>query len=589
MKSTKSIIITLLSSAFFSCGTSEIPEDAQLLVNHLGYIVNSPKQFVLQTKSADVPKHFYVENEDGKVVFKGKMSPGGPVDGWHTGKAYVGDFSALRQEGRFVVALHGKSKKRLSSPFEISENRYSEACLPLLIEGFKSARPAEKYEKWDSSISFFGERDDRVDAHGGWYDASGDYSKYLSHLNYANYFSPQQTPIVVWAMLRAAGQPLDKEVRSALLAESAYGADFLRRMFDAESHYFYTTIFDNWSKDESRREICAYRTQNGIRTDEYQAAFREGAGLSIAALAAVARSGVDGDFSSEDYLLAAEQGFAHLLVHNAAYCDDGKENIIDDYCSLLAATELFKTTKKQNYLEVAREKCRRLAARQVSDSNFRYWWSANDDASRPYFHAAEAGFPLIALAEYLEIEHDENLRLQVVQTIQNAVDFELAITAKVHNPFTYPRQYVKAANEDHRRDAFFIPHNNETGYWWQGENARLASLATALSLSRPHQREDQQDGSRHLAAGCINWILGLNPYDICMLQGVGHNNPEYETGNRSWNYDGGVANGITAGFEDEKDIAFLPPKYAKDYAQNWRWSEQWIPHGAWLILALTTF
>ena len=38
---------------------------------------------------------------------------------------------------------------------------------------------------------------------------------------------------------------------------------------------------------------------------------------------------------------AAKRAFAHLLINNIKYCDDKKENIIDDYCALMAATELW--------------------------------------------------------------------------------------------------------------------------------------------------------------------------------------------------------------------------------------------------------
>jgi hypothetical protein len=71
---------------------------------------------------------------------------------------------------------------------------------------------------------------------------------------------------------------------------------------------------------------------------------------------------------------------------------------------------------------------------------------------------------------------------------------------------------------------------------------------------------------------------------VCLLQGRGRNNPEYEIDQP--NVPGGVANGITAGFDDEHDIDFLPEPHASNPAQRWRWSEQWIPHGAWLALAL---
>jgi hypothetical protein len=67
------------------------------------------------------------------------------------------------------------------------------------------------------------------------------------------------------------------------------------------------------------------------------------------------------------------------------------------------------------------------------------------------------------------------------------------------------------------------------------------------------------------------------------MQGHGHNNPRYEPG--FWNAPGGVCNGITSGLEDEDDIDFrMPPETVPMH--SWRWSEQWMPHGAWLFHAL---
>ena len=55
----------------------------------------------------------------------------------------------------------------------------------------------------------------RVDVHGGWYDASGDVSKYLSHLSEANYMNPQQSPMAVWVFLEAVA--LLRKVKSGRL------------------------------------------------------------------------------------------------------------------------------------------------------------------------------------------------------------------------------------------------------------------------------------------------------------------------------------------------------------------------------------
>ncbi len=50
------------------------------------------------------------------------------------------------------------------------------------------------------------------------------------------------------------------------------------------------------------------------------------------------------------YLKAAEDAFAFLSAHNRELLNDGKENILDDYCALMAATELYRATHQPEYL-----------------------------------------------------------------------------------------------------------------------------------------------------------------------------------------------------------------------------------------------
>jgi hypothetical protein len=575
---------------FISCKTPDW--HSQLLINHLGYSAAGPKKVVLQTDAEKIPESFKVLNSQGAEVYKGRFESGGSVDNWHTGKAYAGIFSELQQTGEFQIKAKIGKQDVQSEFFTIGDRQVAQQCLPLLVQGFQGQHPVQKYEAWDAQISFFGPRDDKVDVHGGWYDASGDVSKYLSHLSYANYMNPQQTPLVVWSMLEAvrryprAGGDGEEALLAALQIEAAHGADFLVRMQDPKG-YFYICIFDNWSKDPKRREICAYRGSQGIRSDAYQAAFREGGGMAVAALAKASQSGSKGEYKAQTYLETAKKGFAHLIVHNLEYTDDGKENIIDDYCALMAATELYAASGDPLYLNHARTRMRQLAGRLNQDDHYKGWWRADSEGQRPYFHAVEAGLPVVALCRYLEVEKETTFRSTALQAIRTAVDFELDITDEVNNPFGYPRQYVKATNETSRRAIFFIPHQNESGYWWQGENARLASLASAVNMAMPYLDEVKKPRARKFAADQIDWILGLNPYDMCMLDGLGRNNPQYVE-YTNVNFRGGVCNGITAGFTDETDIAFMPEPYGGDPANSWRWAEQWIPHSGWLILALTT-
>ncbi|HAS6795830.1 chitobiase [Vibrio parahaemolyticus] len=558
-----------------------------LLTNHIGYERLGPKKAIIQTEQPHLSSYtaqlICATSEQTVATFA--VEEQGKVANWHQGYFYLIDFSSFTDSGDYFLQVEDSR----SSYFTVDEHILLNQTLSDVIHYFKSQRCGGGFDQQDRQVPVLN-ANQTVDVHGGWYDASGDVSKYLSHLSYANYLNPQQTPMVIWNILKGlslleGSEDIAAFTRTRLIEEALFGADFLVRMQN-EKGFFYMTVFDKWSKDTAQREICAYETQLGHKFDDYQAGFRQGGGVTIAALAAASRLGVHGEYDQQKYRNAAENGYWHLKEHNTQYLNDGEENIIDEYCALLASVELFKATKETRYLEESRLWAQRLVARQMSDEQIQHFWSANQDGSRPYFHAAEAGLPVIALCEYLAIEDDSVQTESVKRIVNRACEFEIKISNKVTNPFGYPRQYVKGVNES-KRDAFFVAHNNESGYWWQGENARLGSLATMAYLAQPHiaSQEIQQQLSV-FAQDALNWIVGLNPYDMCMLDGHGRNNPDYLPQYGFFNAKGGVCNGITGGFEDEEDIAFNPPAQKDDMLQNWRWGEQWIPHGAWYLLAI---
>ncbi|HCM0973527.1 glycoside hydrolase family 9 protein [Vibrio parahaemolyticus] len=558
-----------------------------LLTNHIGYERLGPKKAIIQTEQPHLSSYTaqLICTTSEQTVATFAVEEQGKVANWHQGYFYLIDFSSFTDSGDYFLQVEDSR----SSYFTVGEHILLNQTLSDVIHYFKSQRCGGVFDQQDRQVPVLN-ANQTVDVHGGWYDASGDVSKYLSHLSYANYLNPQQTPMVVWNILKGlslleGSEDIAAFTRTRLIEEALFGADFLVRMQN-EKGFFYMTVFDKWSKDTAQREICAYETQLGHKFDDYQAGFRQGGGVAIAALAAASRLGVHGEYDQQKYRNAAENGYWHLKEHNTQYLNDGEENIIDEYCALLASVELFKATKETRYLEESRLWAQRLVARQMSDEQIQHFWSANQDGSRPYFHAAEAGLPVIALCEYLAIEDDSVPTESVKRIVNRACEFEIKISNKVTNPFGYPRQYVKGVNES-KRDAFFVAHNNESGYWWQGENARLGSLATMAYLAQPHiaSQEIQQQLSV-FAQDALNWIVGLNPYDMCMLDGHGRNNPDYLPQYGFFNAKGGVCNGITGGFEDEEDIAFNPPAQKDDMLQNWRWGEQWIPHGAWYLLAI---
>ena len=76
------------------------------------------------------------------------------------------------------------------------------------------------------------------------------------------------------------------------------------------------------------------------------------------------------------------------------------------------------------------------------------------------------------------------------------------------------------------------------------------SFAAAARMAAKQFKSDAalHDKLQAYAANQLNWILGLNPYDTCMLHGSGRNNPPYRffDSYEYTNAPGGIFNGITA-------------------------------------------
>jgi len=553
----------------------------KILHNHLGYQCSADKIALIE-HGADLSAGTFTvyHAETRQPVFHGKLihrtSP------WRDWQYWQADFSTVQTEGSYFLALDGCNPPLVTAPFDITMNLYDSQIVSNLVHYLKSQRCTGLFDQADSDCPKFGS-DERVDVHGGWFDASGDASKYLSHMSYTNFMNPQQIPQVVWNLIdgRARLPAQSVWLDERMVDEALFGADFLVRMLDREG-YFYMTVFDRWSKDTKQREICSYTTQQGHKFDTYQAGYRQGAGSAIAALARAASLPRDGEYTRCDYMKAAQTAFRHLQENNLSYLDDGTENIIDDYCALLAATELFQATRETEYASAATLRATRLIQRQHAAG----WFWADDKQTRSYFHAAEAGFPFIALIRFMEVVPDSGLVTSCRHALRLGLEHELDITFNHQpNPFNYPRQFVQMPGKPGRAQ-FFIPHENESGYWWQGENARIASLASAALSAIPYFADDPGFCATLLryAHANLNWIFGFNPFDLCMMQGHGRNNPRYEKG--FWNAPGGVCNGITSGLENEDDIDFRNPADSVPI-HSWRWTEQWIPHGAWLFHALS--
>lgn len=573
----------------FSQESQAVREPVGIHVNQVAYDQSAPKFAVVET-AQPLPLSSRFQLIDAltlKNVFAGTLSDDQQPDGWFPGRHfYRADFSSFRQSGRFKLQVEAGGKTFTSFDFEIGKSALAAQTVPAIIGFYHHQRANSPQElQADKHLLLYGSTN-RVDLRGGWCDASGDVSKYFSHLAYANFMSPQQTPLVVWSMINtveSAPALLERlKSKTSLMDEALYGADYIMRSL-SPSNYFYMTVFSYFKKDPEARRVVGLLADSKT-TSDYQCAYREGGGMAIAALARISQWQQHGEFSSREYLEGAERAFAHLQINNTRYGDDGKENIIDDYCALMAASELWIATDKNVYRDAARKRAKNLASRMTPAGYF-----IADDSSRPFWHASDAGLPVVALARYLHKETEPKLRETALATIKQALDYNLRVTREVENPFGYARQTFRFRGGI--TNGFFIPHENESGWWWQGENARLASLATAaivggrLVYPGPGAfglKKELAD----FAGDQVAWILGENPYDMCFLYQFGKNNVPYMSssfGHGSGR--GGISNGIT-GKDGSPDGSGIDFKTHAD-GNEWRWTEQWIPHSAWFLQAVT--
>lgn len=596
---------------------------ANFYYNQVGYDTGMPISIIVKSDAQLDGAEFKLMS-GGNAVQTGKLSNGSNPDNWtNNGKFYVANLEKGVAAGTYTLQVTENGQPATSGEFKVEDKALAKLTLGAVLDYFYDDRAVNStIVGWDSKLAVYNGGGKTRDVHGGWYDASGDVSKYLSHLSYANYLNPQQIPLTVWALAFTAERIptlLSSTSSKAKTAdEAAFGADFLVRMLD-EQGFFYMTVFDNWGSPTGKRELCAFSGSDGIKSADYQTAFREGGGMAIAGLARVSKLGVKGDYTSEQYLAAAEKAYAHLsekqgVGKSCAYCDDGKENIIDDYTALLAATELYVATEKVDYLKDARARAKNLIGRLSDDG---YFWS-DDAKTRPFWHASDAGLPLVALVRYAEIEskitvnspselidwycvdmigascYNTNAK-EALDAIKTHYDWLISITNKVDNPFGYARQTYKTQGSI--KDGFFIPHDNESNYWWQGEDARLASLAAATAYTFHSVIFNDAEAMEKYSTDQLDWILGKNPYATCMMYGFGKKVPAKYDGQSEYDatLKGGIANGITGKNKDGSGIAWdddgvgavgFDPQ--KESWNNWRWIEQWLPHTTWFLMALAT-
>ena len=419
-------------------------QELKILTNHIGYEPHESKHAVVLGYASDIVTDFKILDGDKKEVFSGTATKVGPVDQWRNWIFWTLDFSPLEQEGNYIVqcdTIHGPVR---SFPFMIQNELLERNTLSNTIYYFKLQRNSGQRERADYHLQFEDSADSSktCDLHGGWADATGDYGKHLSHLSFSTYFNPQHIPLTTWVLfkcnaeLNRRGSDNFRLYKQRLIDEALFGADYLCRS-KTPGGSFFRSVDDPGGNDPEKRFVAKdgsggiiKKTKNpnplqagdlsGISPYfDYEIGFRAGGAMSIAALALASTQKVSGEYSSDQYLHAARLAYEFLSKYNLYYTNDGKENIIDDYCVLIAATELWNATKEGRYKADADLRADKLLARMTDKG----YWRA-DDGDRPFFHAADAGLPVVALLNYYP-SGDAEMQSRILRTVKKSLTYEM--------------------------------------------------------------------------------------------------------------------------------------------------------------------
>src|SRR6202000_3028616 len=187
-----------------------------------------------------------------------------------------------------------------SCTFEIDDDLLERATLSNVVFYVKGQRASGDMDRADRHLPL-PDGSGTVDVHGGWYDATGDYGIHLSPQNLTSYFNPQQVPLVAWTLLasyntlQARHDDNFSEYERRLLDEGLFGADFLVRLKRPNGSFLESIDGPgaaNLDNPNWRTQIKTKVSDSTVRAapvasgpHAYEAGYRAGAGMSIAALA----------------------------------------------------------------------------------------------------------------------------------------------------------------------------------------------------------------------------------------------------------------------------------------------------------------
>ncbi len=232
-----------------------------------------------------------------------------------------------------------------------------------------------------------------------------------------------------------------------------------------------------------------------------------------------------GEFPNTRYLQTAEDAFAYLEKNNTQLCNDSKENIVDDYCAHGPLLNSSALTKNEKYKSAADKRGENLMAASPPKAIGKITGAPTTTPTAPSSTPPTPASPSSASSTYSDIATDAQ-RTRSRHRRSTPCNSNSPPPAKSPTPSATPP--TRPIQRRLRRTAFFFPHDTKPP-----PGGKVKTPASPHSPPPPprfqtlHRRQPFHDALQSYAWNQLNWILGENPFDTCMLQSTGRNNIPY--------------------------------------------------------------
>jgi len=594
----------LIYSGFIIVAKTLPPEQDStlLLVNQVGYLpFDDGKRIMLQTdiladdyltgvpyKILNMSDPLFSEVETGILEYSGEL--------WDH-HYFSANISKLRTEGNYLVTTTYTGKHYNSYPFQVADDIY-DTTLDYAYYFFYYQRCGCEVKELIPDRGYTGHLACHLDdanlqedhdnpatwrnLTGAWHDA-GDYNKYNGFTLLSVYSLAQvydQNPEYFSDEVHSSFYPnstmcsYHSNFIPDVVEEAIWGADFLVKCtFEDGSMVDRVGSNDihNWYGYTARPHLESDNNNNTPRDNRKYAGIAGYPVIGAAALLKLSRILTDEGWFPERAQIYNET--AHKIINH--YVGPGNH----DSDVLIATLELYQLTADMAYL---------LEADHIANEML-----ITPTLTDPSWGHCGVDFPFYALAEWAEINGTVEARTRVIEKFEDR-------WVKFWEPLSNssePTNYFNILKGDHpTHGEFYFWSNKFTGEgdWNVGQNSYYLNAASA-ALFAYNFTEDVK--YLNFALRQLDWVLGLNPFSLCMMEGLGSKNPtayhnrlDTEPGNIRGAIPGCVPNGIVRIPAEDNEITedapwfdFNVPTLERGGA-SYESNEPWLPHNCYYLL-----